>query len=131
MSIGLRDIAATLEGLIPPAIVTCSSDGEPNITHLSQVQVIDDDHVALSNQFFGKTVANVSENPRACLLVMSLETGKRYSLAIEFERRDTSGPVFDELASRVDAVAAVMGMQDVFKLRSADIYRFLSCEHVL
>ena len=39
--------------------------GEPNLTYLSSVQVLDDDHVVLSNQFFGKTIANVEENPRA------------------------------------------------------------------
>ena len=43
----------------PPVLATCSAAGEPNLTYLSSAQVLDDDHVVLSNQFFGKTVANL------------------------------------------------------------------------
>ena len=39
-----------------------------------------------------------------------------------------AGPVFDRLREDVDAVASLHGMEDVFKLRSADIYRVLSIE---
>jgi hypothetical protein len=39
--------------------------------------------------------------------------------------------VFERLSEDVDAVAALQGMQDVFTLRAADIYRVLDIEHVL
>jgi adenylate cyclase len=36
-----------------------AADGTPNISYLSQVIAIDDEHVGLSNQFFSKTAANI------------------------------------------------------------------------
>ena len=40
-----------------------------------------------------------------------------------YERTERRGAMFERLREDVDAVAAVSGMQDVFKLRAADIYR--------
>jgi hypothetical protein len=131
VKVSLRDVAHCFEGMIPPSIVTCSAAGEPNVTLLSQMQMLDDDHVAASNQFFAKTVANLAENPNASVLVHDHETGVIYRLQMRFERREEEGPVFEDLSRRIDAIAALTGMEDVFKLRSADIYRVLSCETLL
>ncbi len=42
-SLTLRDIASCFEGLIPAEIATALADGTPNVTHLSRVQMVDDD----------------------------------------------------------------------------------------
>lgn len=128
MTITLRDLAPLLEGVIPPVLATCSASGEPNVTYLSSVQVLDDDHVVASNQFFGKTVANLDENPQACVLAHDHATGRMYRIHVHLVRRETDGPVFDELSARIDAIAAMMGMESVFRLRSADVYAVEGCE---
>jgi len=46
--ITLGAIRDCFEGAIPAVIATCSPDGTPNVTLLSQVHYVDDDHVALS-----------------------------------------------------------------------------------
>ena len=51
------------QGVIPSLITTVSRDGEPNVTYLSQVFRVDDQHVALSCQFFNKTKQNILEHP--------------------------------------------------------------------
>lgn len=130
MTITLRDLAVSLEGLIPPVIATCSAGGEPNLTYLSSVQVLDDQHLVASNQFFGKTVANLDENPRACVLAQDAGSGRLSRIFMRLDRRETDGPVFDELSARIDAIAAMMGMEAVFKLRSADIFFVDRCEAV-
>jgi adenylate cyclase len=118
------------DGVIPPVIVTCSASGVPNVTHLSQLYLVDDEHVALSNQFFGKTTANLRENPRASVLVTDSQTYATYRLGLSFERSETNGELFDHLRASIDAIAAMMGMKDVFSLRAADVYRVLSCENL-
>jgi predicted pyridoxine 5'-phosphate oxidase superfamily flavin-nucleotide-binding protein len=127
----LRDIQSCFEGIIPAEIATASADGVPNITHLSRVYMVDDDHVALSNQFFSKTVRNLAENPRACVEVIDPYNYDRYRMVLRYERTERRGPLFEQLRRDIDAIAALTGMQDVFKLRSADIYRVVELDRVL
>ena len=56
-------IAACFEGLVPADDRDRWADGIPNVTHLSRVHMVDDEHVALSNQFFSKTIQNLAANP--------------------------------------------------------------------
>src|SRR5207247_2208353 len=115
----------------PAVVATAAADGTPNITYLSKVRFVDDERVALSNQFFSKTARNLAENPRASLLMVDPTNYDQYRLALVYERTDRRGPVFERLREDVDIVAALEGMQHVFKLRSADIYRVVDIELVL
>ena len=51
-------------------------------------------------------------------------------MTLVYERTERRGVVFEQLREDVDAVAAVTGMQDVFKLRAADIYRVTEIDEV-
>ena len=128
--IELRSLRGCFDGVIPPVIATCSTDGEPNITHLSQLFLVDDEHVATSNQFFGKTTSNLRANPLAAVLVTDSASYETYHLDLRFERTETSGALFDELRRGIEAIGALMHMEDVFALRGADVYRVLSCRSV-
>ncbi len=119
----LRDIRLCFEGAVPAVIATASADGVPNVTYLSRIRLVDDERIALSNQFFSKTARNLVENPRASLLVLDPVAYNEYRLTVVYERTERRGVIFERLREDVDAVAAVCGMQDVFKLRAADIYR--------
>jgi adenylate cyclase len=126
----LRQLALCFEGAVPAVIATAAADGTPNVTYLSRVQRVDDERIALSNQFFSKTVRNLAENPRASVLLVDPTTFDQYRLSVAFERTERRGPVFERLRAEVDALAALTGMQDVFKLRAADIYRVLHIEQI-
>ncbi len=128
--ISLRAIRGCFEGVIPSVIATASADGAPNVTHLSRVNYVDDTHVALSNQFFSKTTRNLAENPRASVLVINPTTFDGYALTLQYERTERRGPLFDTLSRDIDAIAALTGMTDVFKLKSADVYRVIEIEQI-
>mgnify|MGYP003508650007 CR=1 FL=1 len=51
MSLHLDTIRECLEGVIPGHIATCDAEGTPNLAYLSQVQFIDNEHVALSTSY--------------------------------------------------------------------------------
>lgn len=120
------EIKPAMQGVIPSHVVTCSGDGTPNATAISQVYYVDPDHVALSHQFFNKTVRNVRENPRALAWVISPETFDTWDLELEYDRSETSGPVFEAMDMQIEAIASLVGMKGIFKLRAADIYRVIS-----
>jgi predicted pyridoxine 5'-phosphate oxidase superfamily flavin-nucleotide-binding protein len=126
----LSDIAACFEGIIPAEIATASGDGIPNVTHLSRVHLLDDERVVLSNQFFSKTVRNLAENPYGCVVVVNPLTYDSYRLLVQYERTERRGPLFERMRRDIDAVAALTGMEGVFKLRSVDLYRVLELELV-
>ena len=130
LDVQLSQLERCFGGAIPAVIATASGDGTPNITYLSRVHRVDDERVALSNQFFSKTVQNLAENPRASVLLLDPVTYDQYRLSITYERTERRGPVFERLRGEVEALAALGGMMEVFKLRAADIYRVLSIELV-
>ena len=124
-SVCLTELRTCFEGVVPAVIATAAADGTPNVTYLSRVHVVDDERIALSNQFFSKTSRNLAENPRASLLLIDPRTYDEYRLAVVYERTERHGALFEKLRHDVEVVAALSGMQDVFRLRAADIYRVL------
>ncbi len=127
----LADLARCFEGAVPAVIATAAADGTPNVTYLSRIRLVDGERVALSNQFLSKTAKNLAENPRASVLLLDPLTYDEYRLQLVFERTDRRGPVFESLRADVDVTAALQGMQDVFRLRAADVYRVTSIDRVL
>jgi uncharacterized protein len=124
------EIRPVLESGTPGVMVTCSADGTPNTTVISQVYYVDETHAALSFQFFSKTIRNVRENPRAFVCVFDIPGLAHWALQLQFERSETDGPVFDAMDMQIEAIASMTGMSGIFKLRAADIYRVLSVERV-
>lgn len=120
------EIRPAMQGVIPSHVVTCARDGTPNASVISQVYWVDGDHVALSHQFFNKTKRNLEENPRAAVWVISPETFEGWDLELEFVRSETSGPVFETMEMQIEAIASMVGMTGIFKLRAADIFRVKS-----
>ena len=111
-------------------IATAAADGTPNVTFLSKVRRVDDERIALSNQFFSKTARNLAENPRACVLLIDPHTYDEWRLTVAYERTEHRGAIFEQLREDVDTVAAYHHMEDVFRLRAADVYRVLEVDLV-
>ena len=122
------EIRPVLENGMPAVMVTCSADGIPNVTVISQVYYVDEEHAALSFQFFSKTIRNVRENPRAYVCVTDAAGQVEWVLQLAFERSETSGAIFDAMDMQIEAIASATGMSGIFKLRAADVYRVLSVE---
>jgi uncharacterized protein len=122
------EIRPVLDNGIPSVMVTCSADGIPNVTVISQVYYVDEEHAALSFQFFSKTIRNVRENPRAYVCVTDIAGQVEWVLHLAFQRSETSGAIFDAMDMQIEAIASATGMSGIFKLRAADVYRVLSVE---
>ncbi|HCL63676.1 MAG TPA: histidine kinase [Rhizobium sp.] len=130
MNWSLAELEACFEGVIPSIISTADADGIPNISYLSHVAIVDDEHVALSNQFFAKTAANIRLNPQATLLVVDGQNGAQFRLELLFAHSMEDGPLFERLSLQVNASSAQIGMSEVMRLRLVDVFRVLSIEAV-
>ena len=126
MSVTLESLATCFQGILPAQLFTCSLDGVPNAAYLSHVEYVDDAHVALSFQFFNKSRRNINENPHALVMVPDPDTGQGWLLRLKFVRSETTGPLFDRMALRIEAIASYCGLKGIFKLRAADVYQVLS-----
>jgi len=121
----LDSLRECLEGIIPGHIATCDPDGVPNVAFLSQVEYVDNEHVALSYQFFNTTRRNVLAGSPVRLLLTSHLTARQYRLSLHYLRTETAGPLFERMKAKLAGIAAHSGMAGIFRLLGADIYRVL------
>ena len=128
MNLLTEDILPSLQGRLPSSVATCSLDGVPNVTAISQVYYVDASHVALSRQFFNKTVRNIGENPILCAMVTCPVTYKFRKLILHFVESQTSGEVFEKMKLQLDIIASMQKRTGIFKLQASDIYEVLSIE---
>jgi len=121
---------ASMQGAIQSVLATCNADGTPNITSVSQVWYVDPTHVAVSFQFFGKTVENLGGNPFAAIRLFDPNGVDHWAIDAMFVRAETEGPVFDEMEMQLEAIASLTGMEGVFKLKGAHVYEVLRIERL-
>ncbi|MGO4705904.1 GAF domain-containing protein [Microvirga sp. 2MCAF38] len=123
MTLRLADLRTCFEGVIPSIVATVDANGTPNISYLSHVVMVDDHHVALSNQFFSKTAANISVNPRAALLLVDGRYYEEFRLDVTFIEGISAGNLFEHVRSQLHATSAQVGMAGIMELRGLDVYR--------
>jgi len=125
MTLRLDSLRECLEGIIPGHIVTCDPCGMPNVAFLSQAEYVDNEHIALSYQFFNTTRRNVLAGSPVRLLLTSHLTARQYRLSLQYLRTETAGPLFERMKAKLAGIAAHSGMAGIFRLLGADIYRVL------
>lgn len=126
----VADLEECFVGLVPTVLATASASGTPNVTYLSRTHPVDDERIAVSNQFLSKSSRNAAENPRASLLLIRPSTYEEYRVSALYERTDRSGPVFERLRNDLAMIAALTAMEDVFRLSAADIFRVTDIERL-
>ena len=130
LTIPLEKLDRCFQAVIPGMLTTASLDGEPNMIAVSYVHRIDEARVAISRQFLKKTHSNLAQNPRALVAVMDPLTMETYRLSLRFDHEETSGPIFEHMAARIDAAAAMTGMHGVFRLQAAIVFDVTSVEQI-
>lgn len=119
----LDAIRCCFEGMVPAILATCDGEGTPNVSMISQVHYIDRDHVALSYQFFNKTRRNLLETGLATVMVTDPVSVAQYRLDLDYIETQDAGPLFETMKAKLAGIASHAGMQDVFRLRGADVFR--------
>lgn len=119
-----------LQGVFPSALSTVDNDGIPNISFISQVFYVDPEHVAISNQFFNKSMRNIRMNGRATVNVIHPANMKGHYFYMEHVESQKEGPIFDQMSMELEAIASMSGMQDVFKLNASEIFKVIEITEI-
>ena len=122
-SVTLGSIRRMMEGVIPGVLCTVSRDGTPHLCYLSQADYIDEQHVALSFQFFNRSRENILATRRATLSVDDPYTAAGVRMQLEYLHTETAGPIFERMNAKLAGIASHTGMDKVFGLQGADVYR--------
>lgn len=128
--IRIENLRRSLEGVVASILATCDGNGMPNVSMISQVHYVDADHVALSYQFFNKTRRNLLQTKAASVLISDPATLASHRLELELVETQTSGPLFESMKAKLAGIASHHGMEGVFRLLGADIFRIRSIEEV-
>lgn len=126
----IEQLRSSLEGVVASIMATCSADGVPNVSMVSQVHYVDSERVALSYQFFNKTRKNLLATRRATVQITDPQTYQHHRLELDYLETQTTGPLFESMKAQLAGIASHHGMEDVFRLLGADIFRIVSIEPV-
>lgn len=127
---GLRSLRGAMEGIAASLLCTCDAEGQPNVSMISQVHWVDEHHVALSWQFFNKTRANLLATGKACVEIFDPRTHARHRLHLDHVETRTEGPLYEMMKARLAGIASHHGLEGVFRLLGADIFRVTGIEQV-
>jgi GAF domain-containing protein len=126
----LRALRGAMEGISASTLCTCDADGMPNASMISQVHWVDEAHVALSYQFFNKTRRNLLATRQACVQIFDPGTLAQYRLDLDYVETRTSGPLFETMKAKLAGIASHHGLDKVFRLLGADVFRVVDVEEV-
>jgi hypothetical protein len=122
------EIKSAMQGIIPSMLVTCSQDGIPNIAYISQVYYVDDTHVALSHQFFNKSIRNLHENPQVAVNIVNPANCHTWRLDLRYSHSESEGDLYEGMCAQLEAIASMMGLENVFHLQCAEVFEILHIE---
>lgn len=130
-SVTLSGIRRMFEGVIPATMCSVSAEGMPHLCYLSQVEYVDEHHVALSFQFFNRSRENILATRRCAVTVDDPYTAAGVRLQLLYLRTENSGPTFERMKAKLAGIAAHCGMEKVYHLQGADIYEVQSIEAIV
>jgi predicted pyridoxine 5'-phosphate oxidase superfamily flavin-nucleotide-binding protein len=115
------DVRETLEKQKPIPIATASKNGDPNVIFVGLLKIVDDETLMLADNFFFKTAANLTENPKISILCYNSETKKSFQLK-GTATVDKEGKNFNEMRNWVHGINPKLPAKACVMVKVDEIY---------
>ena len=115
------EVQETINKQSPVPIATADADGNPNVVFVGFLRVVDDETIHIADNFFDKTAANLSENPRVSIVAYDGEAKKSFQVKGSIEVA-TNGPVYDDVKAWVHAKSKALPAKAAVIMHVEEIY---------
>lgn len=118
------EVVKLLEKVAPKSfcvLATSSKEGKPNVVPIIFVWPWGEEEILIADNFFLKTRANIEENPVASLTFWDPETKEGYQVKGRVQVH-TSGPIFEEVVSRVRSIRPTLKTKAAIVIKVEEIY---------
>ncbi len=88
-------------------LATATKTGIPNVVPMNAKKILDDETILISDQFFGKTLRNMQDNPQAAIAIWDNLEGYQIKGTVSIE---TSGQRFEETAQWIEEVGKKLNL---------------------
>ena len=88
-------------------LATATKDGVPNVVPVNAKKILDDETILISDQFFGKTLKNILDNPQVAITIWDNLEGYQIKGSVTIE---TSGQRFEETAQWIDGIGKALNL---------------------
>lgn len=115
---------------MPSLVATIAADGTPNIAYVSQVWYVGPSRVAVSHQFFSKTIHNLQSVPFAMAQTFDPRNLDMWLFRLRHVETQYEGPVFDQMEMQLEALGSMTGTTGLWQLKSAEVFEVENVERL-
>jgi hypothetical protein len=88
-------------------LATATKDGVVNVVPINAKKILDNETILISDQFFGKTLNNMRDNPQVAITVWEDLEGYQIKGSVTIE---TSGARFEETARWIEGIGKALNL---------------------
>ncbi len=100
-------------------LATATKDGGPNVVPIAAVKFLDDETLLISDQYFGKTLNNLKENPKIALTWWGEKDGFQIKADITIH---TEGDIFREDVQWVKSIKDTLNPKSAIVAKITAVY---------
>jgi len=100
-------------------LATATKDGGPNVVPIAAVKFLDDETLLISDQYFGKTLNNLKENPKIALTWWGDKDGFQIKADITIH---TEGDIFREDVQWVKSIKDTLNPKSAIVAKITAVY---------
>ena len=109
----------SLKGTKVAYLATAAKDGTPNVVPIAAVKFLNDETLLISDQYFGKTLKNLEENPKIALTWWGEKGGFQIKAEITIHKDDK---IFRKNVEWVHSIRETLSPKSAIVGKITDVY---------